>query len=152
MRCDRARPALLTLSESNDLDLASGEFPPGVDPAAGRHIAQCLRCQAELAQHRRIRRQMAQLRSVTVEPAPTMLDSILAGLAEQAVAGVSGSGQRATHRRRLLAVGAAAAASAGVAGAVVLLARSRRARPDGAAAAAIALAARGTLTGGGERR
>ena len=93
------------------------------DLALRRHVDTCLRCQAELAQYRRLLRSLHQLRTEVLEPAPGLLSDILAKV-EQA-------GERRAIRslltgRRVAYAGAlAAAATAGAAG-VVLLARHRR--------------------------
>ena len=44
------------------------------------HVDHCLRCQAEVVQHRRILRTMRQLRDEVIEPAPGLLPEMLAGL------------------------------------------------------------------------
>jgi hypothetical protein len=94
--------------------------------AAARHVERCLRCQAELAQHRRIRRSMAQLRSTFVEPDPQLLVDIFESLAD---AGRVRAERSSQHRQRVayLAAAATAATAAGAAG-VLLASRSRRTR------------------------
>jgi hypothetical protein len=98
----------------------------GGSGAAARHVERCLRCQAELAQHRRIRRSMAQLRSTFVEPDPQLLVDIFESLAD---AGRVRAERSSQHRQRVayLAAAATAATAAGAAG-VLLASRSRRTR------------------------
>ena len=88
-----------------------------------RHVAACLRCQAELVQYRKVLRALHQLRTVVLEPAPGMLPDILASI------GAAGE-RRAIHHllngRRVAYVGGiAAATAAGAAGAIVLATRAR---------------------------
>ncbi len=116
MRCDDAAPVL-----GDMVDLA------GAGAAAGPerdHIDRCLRCQAELAQHRKIRRAMAQMRRELAEPGPDLLDLLLAS--------IDAAGPIPTDRsllsRHRTAYMAAAATAATAAGAVVLASRSRRIR------------------------
>lgn len=113
MRCDEAATTLT--------ELAEGAAPSS--DAAARHIGRCLRCQAQLAQHRRVRRSMTALRARTVEPAPGLLAEILAALDA-----MGEPDTRPGWRRHLLAYALAgtAAGAATAAGAVVLVARSRR--------------------------
>jgi hypothetical protein len=87
---------------------------------ARAHVAHCLRCQAELAQYRRVRRAARSLAD-EVTPAPKeRLEALLLRLEELPV--------RTTARFRRAAVyaGSAATAAGAVAGALVL---TRRARP-----------------------
>ena len=46
--------------------IAAGEG--GVDPAAGAHVAICLRCQAEVAAYRRVLRTMRAMRFEVIDP------------------------------------------------------------------------------------
>ncbi|HWC12034.1 MAG TPA: hypothetical protein VG455_12525, partial [Acidimicrobiales bacterium] len=45
-----------------------------------RHVETCLRCQAELAQYRKVLRALHQLRTEVLEPAPGLLPDIFATL------------------------------------------------------------------------
>ena len=103
---------------------AAGEV---VLPTAARdHVEHCLRCQAELVQHRRILRTMRSLRYEVLEPAPGMLPDLLAGLQE---AGERAAVRSLLHRHRAAYIGGlAAAGAAGAAGAIVIATRSRRTR------------------------
>ena len=49
-----------------------------LDRSSRRHVEQCLRCQAELVQHRRILRTMRALRTELLQPEPGLLAEILA--------------------------------------------------------------------------
>jgi ferric-dicitrate binding protein FerR (iron transport regulator) len=114
VRCDDAATTLTELAEG---------LEPSSD-AAARHIARCLRCQAQLAQHRRVRRSMRALRSRTVEPGPGLLGDILASLEAMA----DHDHAAGSRRRRLVAAaaaGAGAALAAGL-GVFVLVGRARR--------------------------
>ena len=97
-----------------------------LDRADRRHVERCLRCQAELAQYRKLLRAMQALRRETIAPAPGLLGEVLAA--------VEAAGERQavrsaiTGRRVAYFGGIAAATAAGAAGAIVLAARSRKAR------------------------
>ena len=113
MRCDEAAPTLAELVDG-------AEVPDG---AARAHVERCLRCQAELAQHRKLRRAMARLRTQLVEPDPALVAQVLAAVERVAQ---EPAGRSALHRHRAAYVAAATAATA--AGAVLLASRSRRTR------------------------
>ncbi len=109
---------------------AVAEALPGIveggtvaDATIRRHVETCLRCQAELAQYRKVLRALHQLRTELIEPAPGLLPDILASL------GAAGE-RRAmrfllTGRRAAYEGGIAAATAAGAAGAIVLATRAR---------------------------
>jgi anti-sigma factor RsiW len=90
------------------------------------HVERCLRCQAELAQYRRMLRTLRSMRSQVVEPAPGMLGEILACLEaageRTAIRGVL------TGRRAAYLGGIAAAATAGAAAGAIVLASRRKLR------------------------
>ncbi len=113
MRCDDAAGTLA--------DLVDGLAPR--DDAAAAHIGRCLRCQAELAQHSRMRRAAVQLRVQLADPGPDLLEEVLAAIG---TAGQGRTGRSALHRHRAAYVAAATAATA--AGAVLLASRTRRTR------------------------
>lgn len=98
-----------------------------LSPAARAHVEQCLRCQAELVQYRKLLRAMRALRAEVLEPAPGLVAEILSGL--------ESAGERRAVRAlisgRAVAYlgGLAAATAAGAAGAIVLAHRSRRRMP-----------------------
>ena len=114
--CDQvadALPAIVDGLEVADLDVQ-------------RHVAACLRCQAELVQYRKVLRALHQLRTEVLEPAPGLVPDILAAI------GAAGE-RRAIHHllngRRVAYVGGIAAATAGAAGAILATrARHRRVR------------------------
>jgi hypothetical protein len=96
---------------------------------ARRHVEHCLRCQADLAQHRRLLRALRGLRRDQVEPAPGLLGDILASLDEAGVVLPRGAVRSLLSGRRVAGVRAiAAATAAGAVSAIVLTARTRRAR------------------------
>jgi hypothetical protein len=106
---------------------ASGGDPGTLDRAARRHVQACLRCQADLVQHRRVLRALRALRTDVLEPAPGLVTEVLAHIEE--------AGERHAIRslltgRRAAYIGglAAATAAAGAAGAVVLVTRTRSRR------------------------
>jgi hypothetical protein len=90
-----------------------------------QHVEQCLRCQAELVQYRKLLRALRTLRTELLEPAPGLLAEVLAAVESagerRAVSGV-------LRGRRVAYVGglAAAATAAAAGGAIVLASRSRR--------------------------
>ena len=97
------------------------------DAVVARHVESCLRCQAELAQYRKLLRALRQLRTEVLEPSPGLLTDILASLEE--------AGERRAIRsiltgRRGAYLGgiAAAATAAGAAGVIVLASRARQRR------------------------
>ncbi|MGH9184919.1 MAG: hypothetical protein ACRD0U_03730 [Acidimicrobiales bacterium] len=97
-----------------------------LDRADRRHVERCLRCQAELAQYRKLLRALATLRTEVLEPAPGLLADILTA--------IEGAGERHAVRsilsgRRVAYLGGiAAATAAGAAGAILLASRTRRQR------------------------
>ena len=97
-------------------------------PSVRRHVDGCLRCQAEMAQYRKLLRALHGLAAEVVTPP--------VGLAEATVAGlhVAPDHRFRGHLRdhRVAYLGGLAATAAGVAGAIVL-ARTRRATPARAA-------------------
>jgi len=92
--------------------------------ADSSHIAQCLRCQAEMARFRRLGRILASLRLQQVPAEPGLVDDLLEGLD-------SAAERRERHwiagRRAASIVGLAAATAAGVGGVLVLATRRRSA-------------------------
>jgi hypothetical protein len=89
-----------------------------------RHVETCLRCQAELAQYRKVLRALHQLRTELIEPSPGLLPDILVALE---AAGERGAMKfLLTGRRAAYLGGIAAAATAGAAGAIVLASRRHR--------------------------
>jgi hypothetical protein len=119
MRCEDVSPELS--------QVADGSVQLGRNQR--RHVERCLRCQADLVQHRKLLRAMRSMRTEVFEPAPGLLADILAGL--------EGAGERHAIRsmlsgRRIAYLGGlAAATAAGAVGAVVFTSRTRRARLAG---------------------
>lgn len=112
MQCDDIREDLARLCEA-------GEVAP---LEVERHVGQCLRCQAELVQYRRVLRTLHQLRTEVLEPSPGLVTDVLARL--------EAAGERRAIRsmlqgRRGAYLGgiAAATAAAGAASAIVLVRR-----------------------------
>ncbi len=89
------------------------------------HVETCLRCQAELAQYRKLLRALRHLRTEVLEPAPGTVAGILAGLG---AAGEKGAARSLLVGRRAAYMGgiAVATAAAGAAGAIVVVNRGRR--------------------------
>lgn len=90
-----------------------------------RHVERCLRCQAELAQYRKLLRLLHQLRTEVLEPAPGLLADLLAAIE---AAGERRAIRSLLHGRRIAYIGgiAAATAAAGAAGVLVAVSRARR--------------------------
>jgi hypothetical protein len=89
---------------------------------AAEHLAECVRCQAEVAAYRRILRQLRLLRNDVMEPPPGALTAVLAALEAAAAEQASG----ATWVVRAAYVGGITAATAAVGAAGVLVWMSRR--------------------------
>jgi hypothetical protein len=96
----------------------------GVDDRCAGHVAQCLRCQAEIAAYRRILRHLRALRNDDVRPPAGALAAVLAALEAAAVDEPAGSANRAL---RVAYVGGitVATAAAGAAGVLVWMSRRR---------------------------
>ena len=88
-----------------------------------RHVAACLRCQAELVQYRKVLRMLHELRTEVLEPTPGLVPDILAALE-------AAGERRAIHHllngRRVAYVGGIAAATAAGAAGAILASRARR--------------------------
>lgn len=113
---------------------AIAESLPGVidgtarlDRAERRHVEQCLRCQAELAQYRKLLRAMQALRSDVGAVPDGLVGTILAHVE---TAGERGAVRATLSGRRVAYLGgiAAAATAAGAGAAIVLVSRGRRGR------------------------
>lgn len=91
---------------------------------ARRHVAQCLRCQAEVVQYRKMFRTLRTLRADVLQPAPGLVNEILVALEEAGERGTMGGLLRG--RRVAYAGGIAAATAAAAGGALVLASRSKR--------------------------
>jgi hypothetical protein len=88
-----------------------------------RHVAACLRCQAELVQYRKVLRMLHELRTEVLEPTPGLVPDILAALE-------AAGERRAIHHllngRRVAYVGGIAAATAAGAAGAILASRARK--------------------------
>lgn len=104
-----------------DLGLRLAEVADGsaiLSGAEAQHVAACLRCQAELAQYRRLLRSLRALRGQQLTPDDDLLADLLEVLRPPAPV-------HRIHRRnrRAAYLGGIAAATAGAAGALVLASR-----------------------------
>jgi hypothetical protein len=124
---DRATPITTTCEALADVLPGVVDGTTTLERADRRHVERCLRCQAELAQYRKLLRAMQGLRSATV-PAPT-------GLVTDVIASLEAAGERRAVRaaltgRRVAYLGgiAAAATAAGAGAAIVLVSRGRKGR------------------------
>jgi hypothetical protein len=88
---------------------------------ARRHVDACLRCQAEAATYRRLRRELRALRAEPLAAPADLLADLLEALPEGRA--------RRTGRRVAYVGGLAAATAAGVGGVIVLASRTRRRLP-----------------------
>ena len=96
-----------------------------LDRRVGRHVEQCLRCQAELAGYRRLLRALHELRTEVLLPPPGAVAACLAALAgagERRAGAALLGGRRAAYLGGLVV----AATAAGAGAAVVLVTRRRR--------------------------
>ena len=88
-------------------------------PEAAAHMQECLRCQVELVQYRKILRAMRSLRGEVLMPGEELLDDVLELVRPPATV----HKLHGTDRRRAYIGGIAAAATAGAAGAIVIASR-----------------------------
>jgi hypothetical protein len=97
---------------------------PGVDQRAAAHVAECLRCQAEVAAYRRLLRHLRSMRHEGVVPPVGSLSAVLAALE---VAAGEQSVHSTTWAIRAACVGGitVATAAAGAAGVLVWMNRRR---------------------------
>lgn len=98
-----------------------------LDRSGRNHVGRCLRCQAEMAQYRRLARSLRGLRD-DVAPAPGLLGEILEALVSGEVPARSTS---SVVRRAAYLSGLAAATAAGAAGIVLAANRARSRRLAG---------------------
>ena len=103
MQCDQIRELL---ADADDETTA-------LDAVASRHVGSCLRCQAELAQSRRLLRTLRSLRHQPVDVPPDLAALVLGRLE---------AGGRTPPWARRVAVAGALAATAGAAGAIAVVA------------------------------
>jgi hypothetical protein len=112
MRCEQFSDELSTIADGT----------AALAPDASRHVQQCLRCQAEVAQYRKLLRALSSLRHDVVQPEPDLFDFVLAGLDGAGRAGV----RAIVQGRRLVYLGGIAAATAAGAAGYVIASRGRR--------------------------
>lgn len=107
--------------------LAAGEAT--IDERLGRHVAQCLRCQAEVAAYRRILRHLRSLRDDETSVPPGAITDVLEAIA---AAGLAESASSTGRMLRAACVGGltVATAAAGAAGVLVWMSRRRPALAD----------------------
>jgi hypothetical protein len=116
MRCDELADDLAAAADGSVL----------LGRTERRHVERCLRCQAEMAQYRKLLRAMRAMRTEVLEPAPGLLSDVLANL--------EAAGERRAIRAMLSGHkvayigGLAAATAAGAAGAVLYANRARKLR------------------------
>jgi len=117
MQCDAISDSLAGVVDG-DIRLDRGER---------RHVERCLRCQAELAQYRKLLRAMQALRSDVALAPPGLLGDVLTRLE---AAGERSAVRAALTGRKVAYIGgiAAATAAAGAGAAIVLVSRGRKSR------------------------
>ena len=103
MQCDQIRELLADAVDETT----------ALDAVASRHVGSCLRCQAELAQYRRLLRTLRSLRHQPVDVPPDLAAVVLARL---------DAGGRTPPWARRVAMAGALAATAGAAGAIAVVA------------------------------
>jgi len=110
-----------------DLLAATGGDTAMLDLRARTHLEGCLRCQAELAQYRKLLKALRTLRTEVLTPAPGLVSDIFAHLE---AAGERQAMRSVIRGRKAAYVGGIAVASVAAAGgaAIVLASRSRRTR------------------------
>jgi hypothetical protein len=113
---------VLTCDHVGELLLGASDGPVSLAPEARRHMARCLRCQAEAAHYRRLHRALRGLRHETVSTPSGLLDELYGALDDWAE-------RRPGRARRRVAYVGGLAAAAGVGGAIVLASRTRRRLP-----------------------
>ena len=107
--------------------LAAGE--PAIDERLSRHVAQCLRCQAEMAAYRRILRHLRSLRHDESSTPPGAIADVLEALAAASLAESAASTNRMLRAAYVGGITVATAA-AGAAGVLVWISRRRPALAD----------------------
>ena len=117
MRCEALADQIPGVIDASD----------ALDDAARSHVDTCLRCQAELAQYRRLAWVLRSLRAQQVAPLDALFDDIIAVLDDpELLRSSSRLGRRAAYLS-----GIAAATAAGAAGAFVIASRARSRRLAG---------------------
>lgn len=115
---------LQTTCETFSLQLAGAVDGDELDSAATTHFETCLRCQAELAQYKKLRRALASLRNQRLAVDDTLVNEILLALEPGGTVHRLQRLSSASRSRKAAYIGGiAAAATAGAAGALVLASR-----------------------------
>ena len=112
MRCEALAELLAEAAEGR----------PVQGRSARSHVEHCLRCQADLAQYRRLHRGLRSLADRRMTTPGDWIEEVLAALDEQSTGSTAG---RALRRAAVLG-GMAAVTAAGAASVLVLSTRSRR--------------------------
>ncbi|GMQ86733.1 MAG: hypothetical protein BMS9Abin07_2327 [Acidimicrobiia bacterium] len=97
------------------------EDPSELGTRLGKHTASCLRCQAEAARYRSLRRHLAALSTVSYPAPEGFVPSVMGRLSDPVVEVVRRTGQ--TVKSRVVAVAAAGAAVVATAGTLALVRR-----------------------------
>ena len=112
MRCEALSELLAEAAEGHPVSSRS----------ARAHVEHCLRCQADLAQYRRLHRGLRQLSERRLSTSAEWIEEVLAAIDEAN----SGSAAGRALRRAAVLGGMAAVTAAGAASVLVLSTRSRR--------------------------
>ena len=112
MRCEALSELLAEAAEGH----------PVPDRAARTHVEHCLRCQADLAQYRRLHRGLRQLADRRIATPAEWVEEVLAAIDEVN----SGSSPSRTLRRAAVLGGMAAVTAAGAASVLVIRTSRRR--------------------------
>lgn len=105
---------------------ADDERTEALTRQAQQHLDTCLRCQAEIAQYRKLIKALKLLRTEVLMPAPGLLNDVLLSLEEAGERG--GLRLLLGGRKAAYAGGLAMATAAGAAGVIVFVSRSRQRR------------------------
>jgi hypothetical protein len=119
----RATEGPATEGRASEGRASEGRSAEAVPEQVADHVAQCLRCQAEMAAYRRILRHLRALRHDDVRSPPGALAAVLAALEVAALEDHAGGANRAL---RVAAVGGITVATAAATTAGVLVWMSRR--------------------------
>ena len=115
---------LQTDCETFSLQLAGAVDGDELDAAATSHFETCLRCQAELAQYKKLLRALASLRNQRLAVDETLVNEILLALQPGGTVHRLQRLSAASRSRKAAYIGGiAAAATAGAAGALVIASR-----------------------------
>ncbi|MDH3299567.1 MAG: hypothetical protein OES24_03580 [Acidimicrobiia bacterium] len=114
---------LRTNCETFSLQLAGAVDGEELDPAAKSHFETCLRCQAELAQYKKLLRALASLRDQRLAVDDTLVNEILLALEPGGTVHRLQRLSSASRSRKAAYIGGIAAATAGAAGALVIASR-----------------------------